>query len=315
MAGSAAPRFHLPPDANVSYLPMRDGARIRAFFQPHPAPTGRLLVLTGRADFLEKWAEPFRLLGALGVSVASFDWRGQGLSARTESEAGHISSFEQWLADLDEILPWATDRFGAPPDFVLGHSMGGHLLLRWLTDQRHEGARLAPELRGAVFVAPLVALALPLPLVLAAGALAPLALRIGKGARYAFGQGPYRRDQWSALRQSSLTSSVSLYEDEQRWVAANPALATGGVTWSWLNAFRRSRARLARTARGAFPVRSLMLVGDRERVVSRPAILRFVAKHPNMDCETIAGGAHELLREAPAIRQGVLQRIARFLAG
>jgi len=55
-------------------------------------------------------------------------------------------------------------------------------------------------------------------------------------------------------------------------------------------------------------------MGARERLVDNAATTRLLTGHPNIQLETIAGAAHELLRERSDIRAQVLARINRYLA-
>ena len=94
--------------------------------------------MTGRGDFIEKYAETIHDLVDAGWGVASFDWRGQGLSGRVGRCAGRgplpDGGFDPWLADLDAMVGW----FHAVlprPWFAMAHSMGGHLLLRHLAGE------------------------------------------------------------------------------------------------------------------------------------------------------------------------------------
>ena len=48
---------------------MADGAEIRTLLIPHDKPLGRLLLLTGRADFHEKWADAIRHLHGAGFAT------------------------------------------------------------------------------------------------------------------------------------------------------------------------------------------------------------------------------------------------------
>ena len=60
-----------------------DGVNLRfARWAPPPGRKGTVFVLQGRAEFIEKYFETVRDLRARGFAVATFDWRGQGLSDR-----------------------------------------------------------------------------------------------------------------------------------------------------------------------------------------------------------------------------------------
>lgn len=307
------PRFHLPADSIVGREAMADGATIRTLLLKHRAPIANLLVLTGRADFLEKWADAWAALAGAGFAIASFDWRGQGGSTRlVEGDAGHIDSFDTWLSDLDQLALWALGALAPAPWLVLGHSMGGHLLTRWLADPARAGHLLRGELVGAILLAPFYGLGAPWPIRAAALAAAPLQVARGRATRFAWGQGPYGERQQAPARQLLLTGSRAQFEDEGRWVRARPELAVGGVSWGWLRAFAMSERALEALPLEALDLPVLILLAQRERLVDNRAALRIAARLPRAERHLVPGAAHELLREAEPARQQVLRKIRDF---
>jgi lysophospholipase len=168
---SASPAF-APPAFNRRAWPM--GGRLDYWDAPDGWPLrryrlgegtrGRMLVLGGRGDMIEKYLEVIHHWAALGWSVTSFDWRGQGGSGRLTDDVltGHIDSFDQWIGDLDAfVADWLAE--GNGPTAIVAHSMGGHLLLRAMA-----GAMELPD--AAVAVAPMLGLhTAPLPRGFAAG--------------------------------------------------------------------------------------------------------------------------------------------------
>lgn len=125
-------RRTLPAGGVRSFVAMRDGWPVRTMrWAPAEDGPGRVLILTGRADFVEKYAETLHDLVDAGWGVTCFDWRGQGLSRRLGKTPQHGASpgFNVWLDDLAEIMAGET---AEGPIKVMAHSMGGHLLLRYL---------------------------------------------------------------------------------------------------------------------------------------------------------------------------------------
>ena len=311
MAG--APLYHLPPASIVGRERMEDGALIRTLLIPHEKPVGRLLLLTGRADFLEKWAEAFTRLNEAGFAIASFDWRGQGGSMRlTDSGAGHIDSFETWLSDLDQLSGWAWEKLGKGRWMALGHSMGGHLLTRWLADPGRRDLKLRRDVRAAVLAAPFFGLGMPWPMKAAALRTAPIQVARGLGAQYAWGQQPYGEVQKLNARRLLLTGSRHLFAEEGRWIAVNPDLATGGVSWGWLDAFARSEAALEQLPLEELDLPLMMLLAAKEKLVDNKAAIRVAARLPNCERHVVPGAAHELLREVRPLRTEALSKIRTF---
>lgn len=309
-----APLFRLPDAAVLDWRTMPDGAGIRTMVLDHAPARANALVLNGRADFLEKWADAYGALQGLGLGIASWDWRGQGRSDRLVANgAGHIDRFDRWLEDMDLLAADTLARIPDRPWVAIAHSMGGHLLLRWLADPARAGHPLRAQLRGAVLLAPFFGLGMAWPLRTAVLAAARRQVAAGRGAAFAPGQRPYGDRAQALARMRLLTASRDRFLDEGRWVAADPALACGGVSWGFLAAFDASERALEALPLDAMDLPLLVLLAGRERLVANPAARRIAARLPNARVELVADGAHELLREADAPRRLALSRIAAFV--
>jgi lysophospholipase len=316
------PLFQLPPAAVIGREEMPDGASIRTLLLPHDKPICNLLLLTGRADFHEKWADAIGLLNGLGFAIAAFDWRGQGGSTRlTDSGAGHIDSFDTWLSDLDRLSDWALRMLPGPTShaptsgrrwLALGHSMGGHLLTRWIADPARSRLPFRQELDGAVLAAPFYGLGGPVAMRAAATRVAPFQVARGLAEAFAWGQRPYGAFQQRPERQLLLTGSRAHFEDEGRWVEARPELATGGVSWGWIKAFTESQRALEALPLETTQLPVLMLMAARERLVDNKAAIRIATRLPACRTHIVAAAAHELLREAEPQRQEALGQIRAF---
>lgn len=261
-------------------------------------PRGSLLFLTGRGDFAEKYLEAMHHWQRAGWSVAGFDWRGQGGSGRIVPGlvAGHTASFDPMIDDLAAFA--AAWREASPaPHVVLGHSMGGHLVLRALAERR-----IAAD--AAVLIAPMLGLA---------------AARAGRLAAFLaglFGQAmrPIARDPDAALRQRYLTGSVERFEDAGWWKVHQEELGLGAPTWGWLHAAYDSIARAARRGLLEGVGTPVFIAAARiERLVTLAAMRSAVRRLPDARL-TVYDGAHELLREDDAVRLRLLADIDAFLA-
>lgn len=300
-------RRDFPADSRLSHWIAADGWRHRRFDWPHPNPRGRILVQGGRADIIEKFLEVIGHLHAHGWAVTAFDWRGQGGSGRLSKDphVGHAERFDPWLADLSAFWnDWRAE--GDGPATILGHSMGGHLLLRSLMD-----GGVDPD--AAVLVAPMLGIHSPVGPRLGAW-LARLMTRIGDPARPAW---RVRDDSRSAgHRERLLTHSHDRYADEAFWYDRDPSLRLGPPSWAWIAeafvacAALRDDPRLA-TVRT--PI--LMLVADEDGLVDSKAAVRVAARLPRCELERFgAESAHEILREDDAVRLRAYGLIDAFLA-
>ena len=109
--------------------------------------------MQGRAEFIEKYFETVRDLRARGFAVATFDWRGQGLSDRALSDRhkGYVRNFSNYITDLEAVMEQVVLPDCPPPIFALGHSMGAAVAIRAC----HDGSRWFERI---VLSAPMIAL-------------------------------------------------------------------------------------------------------------------------------------------------------------
>ncbi|OQY12940.1 MAG: hypothetical protein B6I30_03840, partial [Desulfobacteraceae bacterium 4572_187] len=120
---------------------------------------GSVILLNGRREFMEKYAETIRELNQRGFDVYSLDWRGQGLSSRmlANRHKGFIKNYNNYLNDLNLFVSKIVQPDAANPLVILAHSMGGHIALRFI----HEHPEIADKV---VLVSPMIdILTWPLP--------------------------------------------------------------------------------------------------------------------------------------------------------
>lgn len=299
-------RRTLPAGGQRHLVAMPDGARLRVELWPGGG-RGQLLLLGGRGDFVEKYAEAVHELVGAGFTVAAADWRGQGRSGRLGDHPmkGHAEDFAPWLADLGGLVTWLREQ--RPGRWTaVGHSMGGHLLLRWLTAG-------GVGIDRAALLSPMLGLNVPPLGPVLTAALARTMVAIGRGGDWVAGGGPYVPAGAGSLRQRMLTSDADRYPDEAWWIASDDELGMGAPTWGWLAAAFASLRALTPAALAGVPVPVLILTPEQDRLVSVPATRRMAGLIPGARLEIIAGAGHELLRESDAIRARVLAALIDFL--
>lgn len=301
-------RRAIPAAARISRWTAPDGWILRRFDWPATGtPRGRLLFQGGRGDIFEKYLETFAHWQAQGWSVTSFDWRGQGGSGRLSKNAhvGHVEDFQQYIDDFRAFwAEWVPQ--GAGPHVAIGHSMGGHLLLRALV----EGAT-TPD--AAVLVAPMLGLHSPVGQGLGER-IAALMTRVGDAARPAWRGN--ERPATTETRQALLTHDPARYEDEIFWQSTRPELLLGPPSWQWLAQAFRSTRRLQRDPRLAtLGVPLLFLLADTDQLVSTKIAARVAAALPQSSVVRFgAESAHEILREADGVRGRAIAEIDAFFA-
>jgi lysophospholipase len=301
-------RRAIPASARISSWTASDGWALRRFDWPAEGHgRGSILFQGGRGDIFEKYLEAFAHWHSQGWSITAFDWRGQGGSGRLSPNrhVGHVETFDVFIADFAAFwADWERDATG--PRVLMGHSMGGHLVLRALT----EGVA-RPD--AAVLIAPML------------GLYSPLGASLGERlARIMAGLGNPARPAWKTnerpattdTREALLTHDHERYEDEIYWQTAKPELLLGPPSWRWLvEAFQSTRMLRddARLATMTVPV--MMIVAEADKLVSPKAALQVAARLPDVEVVRFgAESAHEVLRESDPVRNRAIGEIDAFLA-
>ena len=148
------PANPVPDGAVTGTLKTPDGVSLRfARWEPPPGRKGTVCLFQGRSEFIEKYFETVRDLRARGFAVATFDWRGQGLSDRAlgNRRKGYVRNFAQYQIDLDTFINEIVLPDCPPPLFALAQSMGATVLLQ----AAHAGLRWFDRI---VLLSPMIAL-------------------------------------------------------------------------------------------------------------------------------------------------------------
>lgn len=309
MTDSPVDRRRIPDDASITRWTARDGWEHRCFRWPIAAGPvrGTILFMGGRGDFFEKYLEAFDHFHRRGWHVESFDWRGQGGSGRLAArcDVGHTTRFADWTRDLADYAADLTAR--APgPLVVIGHSMGGHLVLRALAER-------ALPVAAAVLVAPMLGFADFLPLWLGRLVARVAARVVGTEQRmWKVSEKPFSP---LSQRMGLLTHSSERYADEQYFWDTRPELKLGPASWGWIAAAYESFAWLAKPGRvEAIDLPVLILSAGADRLVNPPATRAMAKRLPHARLVEFGDeAAHELLREADGVRLRALGEIDTLL--
>ena len=299
------------PDHVVSgAIKTPDGVSLRfARWDPPPGRRGTVVVLQGRAEFIEKYYETVRDLRARGFAVATFDWRGQGLSDRAlaDRHKGYVRNFSEYSTDLDAVMEQVVLPDCPPPIFALGHSMGGAIAIRAC----HGGSRWFERV---VLSAPMIALP-PGPLTRVAGPLARFMRLIGRGGGYvptgdarATRLGEFHR-QCAHLRSGALCA-------QRRGAGASAGARLGAPTIAWADAAMRLMNQFAVPSyAGSIRQPILMVAAGRDEVVSTPAIETFGMNLLAGRHLILAGSKHEILQEQDHYRGQFWAAFDAFVPG
>lgn len=304
-----ARRRSAPPGGRESYMTAADGARIRYWrWRVNAAPLGTVVVLGGRTEFIEKHFETYADLIDAGYDVVAMDWRGQGLSGRTTAHASkdHVISFSARVNDLAELVTTRLYGHMARPFFAMGHSMGGHLLARYLHD-------FPGRLDGAVLSSPMMEIAMTEPVRKLAVGLTRLTHGVGLSSRFGPGQKAYGKDDEGEEVQRRLTNDKDRFQDQVAAIHANPALGLGGVSFGWLRAALISCAEITQPhyAR-AIETPMLIAMAGQDVIVENQAARMFAENAPNAETVWLEAAAHEIWKERTPLRAYFLRRTLRF---
>jgi lysophospholipase len=262
--------------------------------------------MQGRAEFVEKYFETVADLLARGFAVAAFDWRGQGASARSLSDAskGHVADFSLFRHDLEAIGTQLLDPYLPKPFVALAHSMGGCIALTAASEGWLPVDRL-------IALAPMVELKMvkhPRTVRL----LVRLLSSLGFGERFVPG-GDGRSISTLGFAGNRLSSDLPRY---QRNAVLAEALGTGAIgapTIGWLAAAYRAMDRFrdpALAARINLPV--LVVAAGDDPVCSTSGIVAFAERLKSGPAVVIPDSRHEILMETDAIRAAFWDQFDSF---
>jgi lysophospholipase len=131
------------------------------FYEPDPVagqgqPRGTIVVVHGYCEHRGRYQRTAQDLARQGYRVIVGDLRGHGEAG---GQRAHVDRFEEYLDDTVALLAQAARHAqGGPPPFLLGHSMGGLVALRYVQERAREG-----DLQGLILSSPLLGIKVQVP--------------------------------------------------------------------------------------------------------------------------------------------------------
>ena len=287
------------------HLTAADGVRLRGALW-RGGDRGLVLLLAGRTEFLEKYTQPAAELVRRGFSVASLDWRGQGLSQRPlrPHVKGHVDHFSEFHRDLEALTAHPEVTAVPGPRVMIANSMGGAIGLGALY-------RGQVTVDAAVLLAPMLGIRMNVFQRFLGRVLLPVARRSGDLHRWPPLPGVSRPYVFFGFKGNVLTADETMFDWFTDTIRRHPDLQLAMPTLGWLAEAMAEMAWLRQ--QGPLHCPSLCLLGARETVVT-PGAVRSGAAAIGARLAVIDDARHDLLMEAQPMRGQAWRQIDEFLA-
>lgn len=304
----STPDNPVPPVHMAGTFKTHDGLDLRyaVFKGKLSPPKGTVVLLPGRSEPIEKYAETISDIINAGLWVATFDLRGQGGSPRLlkNKRLGHVRRFSDYQKDLDAFFEQIVLPDTKLPFFLVGHSTGGLIALS-------SARRIGNRVERIVVSAPFLGLASMSPPPGMVRFVARLMCLIGLGGRAS------RKDKdYSQFEGNAVTSDPKRFARNQAIFDAHPELTLGPPTWRWLHeCLKAGRKVVSPTYLQSITVPTLVLGPTGDRVASYPEIERMSRYFRAGKLIPINGAEHEVFQEAEKYRAQAMAALFAFIPG
>ncbi|QXO17492.1 alpha/beta fold hydrolase [Vibrio ostreae] len=294
---------------NEGYYRSFDNTRLFWCSLTDPAHDKVIVVVNGRIESAWKYQELFYDLFQQGYDIYAYDHRGQGLSDRLieEREMGFVGEFDDYVQDLSGLVAmWDLRRY--QQRFLLGHSMGGAVVTRYVQTHPHH------DFSAMALSAPMFGVSMPWQLRPVAMPLTQFMTALYRKPTYAPGYSAYYAKPFEI---NPLTQSEVRYRWFRELYEQKPELKLGGPStrWVWQGLMAAKQCiQLTRQIR----IPTLVLQAEADTIVSNAAQVRFITKlartNPASSIEVIAGARHEVLFERDPYRNQALDAMLAHFA-
>jgi acylglycerol lipase len=117
-----------------------DDLELAAWACMPPPPRAVIALVHGINEHSGRYGFIAERAGQRSLGLVSMDLRGHG---RSPGERAYVNRFDEYLLDVDALLAKARELAAGRPVFLMGHSMGGAIALRWV-------AQRGPQVAGLV---------------------------------------------------------------------------------------------------------------------------------------------------------------------
>jgi len=263
-----------------------------------------LVILPGKSESYIKYAELMYDLNAPGVSFFVLDHRGMGFSVRrlADRDKVFVEHFDHYVKDLKNFMDTVVVPQNFRNLFILGHSLGGTVALRYLESG-------APEMNGVVLCSPMIRINTRLLPETAAVLITKTMIALGRGKKYALTQGKRKPLRF---KNNPLTASKTRWHLWQEKILGQyPELSSGGATNRWVyESLIAGRETLKDRRKIKIPLLVLKAVND---TVVDPEAMDRLCDATRCEMVSFFKSGHEILMEKDAVRNTALERIKQFM--
>jgi lysophospholipase len=297
-----------------------DGVKIAYATNCNRSGKPYIVIVPGRSESYLKYQELIYDLDLQGYDSVIIDHRGQGLSQRLLKNRfkGYVVEFDDYADDLqqllNQVLPSLYPEKHHNP-FMLAHSMGGAIALRYLQKNQN-------NVQSLVLSSPMIAIS-------SGGTpniLAELVVKVGTKINQLLSKTPWYFFGQNDVNKSSFSDNVLMHSEVrfQRFQALyqqQPELKLGGVTFNWLNQALVANKNLFNDLT-KITQPTLMMQASEEHIVDNAAQNRFcqqLHKINHKACidgkpKIISGAYHELFFEVDEYRDIALDAALSWFA-
>ncbi len=253
--------------------------------------------MPGLSEFTEKYIETAKFFNEQGYNFYVIDWAYQGRSTRFQGNPNKRYS-DGYDSDISDISYFMNDVLKTNTDFyMLGHSMGGHIGLRYLATQNH-------NFKAASFSAPMIGIKdlrfFPCWMACIFNSLK---------TKYV----PGGKDWFEEARKSDGTdifsSDPARDKIHQAWSKANPELRVGNATFKWLcESLRSIRFLKKKSTLSKVSTPVLFAYSGNDALVDNRTIIKAARKIKSAKVLKLKNAKHEILMETDDIRDAFLNK-------
>lgn len=258
-------------------------------------PRGAIVIVHGLAEHSSRYRETGEFLCSNGWAVFTGDLRGHGLSPDVPGAGRvHVKRFDDYFNDVEAFIDLARDACPGLPLFLLGHSMGGLIAIRYVLER-------PAGVAGAIISSPALGthpdFQPPVLLKLLVGVLSRLAPKL--------------------LVKSELDTNAISHDPAVVRAYMDDPLVSQKVSARWYAEMMKAM-KIARREAGSLSVPMLLMQSGADRLVDPSAPARWAAAAPDGHVELVTwdGFYHEMLNEPEKdrVRSRILDWLKRISA-